>query len=153
MAITASGAFGLTLEKAFLKTIPGSMEGASAMWVALITNTATPNFDTHDFWADLSAAEVTAGSGYTAGGMALASFVVTPGSPAAGQIMFDSDNPAWATSTITDAMAATIYFTTGNEATAQLFFLSDFVTAATSSNGTFTVQVSANGWAYIDYTP
>jgi len=153
MAITASGAFGLSLEKAFLKTIPGSMEAASAMWCALLLDTATPNFDTHDFFADLSGNEVAAGDGYTAGGMALASFAVTPGSPAAGQIMFDSDNPAWTTSTISNGMAALLYWTTGSTATDQLFFLSDFVTAASSSNGTYTVTVHADGWAYVDYTP
>ncbi len=151
MAITASGAYGLTLEKMFLKTQTGSLE-AAIVWCAMCTDTEAPNFDTHDFFADI-AAEVAAGSGYTAGGMVLAANTVSVGSPAAGQIRFDSDNPAWATSTITSAMAAVLYFTTGAAATDQLIYLADFVTAATSSNGTFTITVDTNGWFYLDYTP
>lgn len=152
MAITASGYYGLTLEKQFLKTQTASLEGASAVWAAMVTDTYAPNFDTHDFFADLTN-EVTAGEGYTSGGMALVSGAVDVGSPAAGQIRFDSDNPAWTSSTISDAMAAVLYFTTGSAATAQLIYLADFVTAASSSNGTFTITVAADGWWYIDYTP
>lgn len=152
MAITASGAFGLTLEKTYLKTQTASLEGASAVYCAMVTDSYAPAFDTHDFFADLTN-EVAAGEGYTSGGQALTTPAVDVGSPAAGQIRFDSDNPSWATATIIDAMAAVLFFTTGNPATAQLIFLSDFVTASTSSNGTFTIQVAANGWWYIDYTP
>lgn len=151
MAITASGAYGLTLEKMLLKSQTGSLE-ADIVWCALVTDSYAPNFDTHDFVADLTN-EIANGDGYTTGGMDLAANTVTVGSPAAGQIKFDSDNPAWATSTITAAMAAVLYFTTGNTTTDQLIFLSDFVTAATSSNGTFTVTVDGDGWFYIDYTP
>jgi hypothetical protein len=151
MAITASGAYGLTLEKMLLKTQTGSLE-AAIVWCLMVTDTEAPNFDTHDFVADI-AAEVTPGAGYTAGGMVLTANTVAVGSPAAGQIRFDSDNPAWATSTITSAMAAVLYFTTGSTATDQLIYLADFVTAATSSNGTFTITVAGDGWFYIDYTP
>jgi hypothetical protein len=152
MAITASGAFGLTLEKMLLKTQTGGLESA-IVWCALVTDSFAPNFDTHDFVADLTN-EIANGSGYTTGGMVLANNTVTVGSPAAGQIKFDSDNPAWATSTISLAMAAALYFTTGNTTTDQLIYLADFVTAATSSNGTFTVTVDAtDGWFYLDYTP
>jgi len=152
MSITVSGHYGLTLEKMMLKTQTASWESAGAIYCAMVTDSYTPAFDTHDFFSDLTN-EVTAGSGYTTGGMAIVTPAVDVGSPAAGQIRFDSDNPAWATSTITDAMAAVLFFTTGNTSTAQLIFLSDFVTAATSSNGTFTLTVATNGWYYIDYTP
>jgi hypothetical protein len=151
MAITASGAYGLTLEKMLLKTQTNSLE-ADVVWCLMVNDTHAPNFDTHDFVADITN-EIANGDGYTTGGMDLAGNTVTVGSPAAGQIKFDSDNPAWATSTITSAMAAVLYFTTGNTTTDQLIFLSDFVTAATSSNGTFTITVSGDGWFYIDYTP
>lgn len=42
----------------------------------LLTTAYTPNLDTHDDWADVSANEA-AGTGYTAGGQALASKTVT----------------------------------------------------------------------------
>jgi hypothetical protein len=152
MAITASGYYGLTLEKQFKKTQAGDMESVS-VWVMLMLDTYTHAYDTHDFVADLSATEVVAGSGYTAGGIALAATPSwTVGSPAVGQIAYDSADPAWATSTITNAMAAVLYHTTGSTATDQLYMLSDFVTAVSTANGTLTVQVDTNGWVYYDYT-
>jgi len=153
MAITASGMFGLTLEKIFLKTHTASLETDATNYVLLVTDSYAPNFDTHDFVADITN-QIANGDGYTTGGMVAAGCAVTVGAPAAGQLKYDwTTDPAWATSTITAAMAAVLYQTTGNTTTDQLHFLSDFVTAATSSNGTFTVQVAANGWWYIDYTP
>ncbi|MET8270178.1 hypothetical protein [Streptomyces sp. NPDC005096] len=44
--------------------------------VALVKSTYTPNQDTHDEWADVSANEST-GTGYTAGGKTLASKTLT----------------------------------------------------------------------------
>lgn len=151
MAISASGYYGLTLEKQFKKTQAGDMESTS-VWVMLVTDGYTHNYDTHDFRADITN-EVTAGNGYTAGGKALAATPSwTVGSPAVGQIAYDSDDPAWATSTITDAMAAILYHTTGSAATDELYMLSDFGTAVSTANGTLTVQVDTNGWVYFDYT-
>ena len=152
MAISASGLFGLTVEKAFKKTIAGDIESTS-VYVMLVTDSYTPAFDTHDFVADVTN-EVGTGSGYTAGGKALAATpALVVGSPAAGQMNYDSADPAWATSTITSAMAGVGYYTTGSTATDQLLWLSDFVTAASTTNGTFTIQVHADGWWYIDFTP
>jgi len=152
MAITASAMYGLTLEKIFRKTQTDDLESETAVWCLMVLDAEAPNFETHDFVADI-AQEVADGSGYTDGGKALTTTELTVGAPAAGQIKYATANPAWTTSTITNAMAAVHYFTTGSTATAQLIFLSDFVTAATSSNGTFTITVHANGWWYLDYTP
>lgn len=151
MAISASGYYGLTLEKQFKKTQAGDMESTS-VYVMLVTDAYTHAYDTHDFRSDITN-EVTAGSGYTAGGKALdATPSWTVGSPAAGQIAYDSADPAWASSTITDAMAAILYYTTGSSATDELFMLSDFGSAVSTANGTLTVQVDGNGWVYFDYT-
>ena len=151
MAITASGYYGLTLEKQFKGTQAGDMETTDVS-VMLVTDAYTHAYDTHDFRLDITN-EVTAGSGYTAGGIALAATPSwTVGSPAAGQIAYDSANPAWATSTITDAMAAILYDSSGASATDELYMLSDFGTAVSTANGTLTVQVDANGWVYFDYT-
>lgn len=151
MAITASGYYGLTLEKQFKKTQTGDMESTS-VYVMLVTDGYTHAYDTHDFRSDITN-EVTAGSGYTAGGIALdATPSWTVGSPAAGQIAYDSADPDWASSTITDAMAAVLYHTSGSSATDQLYMLSDFGTAVSTANGTLTIQVDSNGWVYFDYT-
>jgi hypothetical protein len=60
---------------------------------------------------------------------------------------------SWPSSTIANAMAAVFYTNVGSAATDQLICLSDFITAASSSNGTFSVQWAAGGIFTIDYTP
>lgn len=153
MAITAAGMFALQLEKVFKKTQAGDIESTS-VYVALIDDTATPDFSGHDFWDDLSAAEVTVGSGYAAGGSALAATpAFTIDQPAAGQMKYDATDLAWASSTITTAMAGVGYYTTGSSATDELYWLSDFVTAASTQNGTFTIEWHGDGIFHLDFTP
>ena len=150
MAITASGLFGLTLEKQLIDTLGLSLESETAVDVAMITDSATPDFTTHDFWSDLEANEVS-GTGYTAGGAALTSTEITL---ASGVLTYDAADVSWASSTISSAMAAVGYFDRGGATTAdELMFLSDFVTAASTSNGTFTIQWNASGIFTVDYTP
>lgn len=147
MSITASGLFGLSLEKALIDTLGESWE-AEDNKVLMVTDSYTPNFDTHDFRDDITN-EVT-GTGYSAGGSALTSTEITLSS---GVLTFDAADLAWSSSTIANAMAAVFYTNVGSSATDQLVLLSDFVNAASSSNGTFTIQWSASGIATVDYTP
>ncbi len=150
MAITASGLFGLTLEKQFIDTLGLSLESETAVSVAMIDDTATPAFDTMDFWNDLEGDEVS-GTGYTAGGETLTTTELTL---SAGTMTYDAADVSWASSTITGAMAAVGYFDRGGATTAdELMFLSDFVTAASSSGGTFTIEWNASGIFTVDYTP
>lgn len=152
MAITASGLYLLTQEKFLIDTVGVSAESETLVKVGLVTDSYTHNYDTHDFYDDVNANEVS-GTGYTAGGQAITTTEITVGSPAAGQMKYDSADPAWASSTITSAMAAVAYLEAGTAAQDMLFFLSDFVTAVSTSSGTLTVQVAANGWYYLDGTP
>ena len=147
MGITASGFYGLSLEKMLIDTLGESLE-AEDNKVLMVTDSYTPNFDTHDFRDDITN-EVT-GTGYTAGGVAITSTEVTL---ASGVLTFDGADVSWASSTIANAMAAVHYTNVGSSATDQLILLSDFVSAASSSNGTFTIQWSASGLATVDYTP
>lgn len=152
MAITASGLYGLTLEKMMIDTAGQSLE-AETHKVLMVTDASTPNFNTHDFRDDITAAvdytEVT-GTGYTLGGNTVTATEITL---AAGVLTFDAADVSWASSTISNAMAGVGYFNVGTAATDQLVFLSDFVTAASSSNGTFTIQWSASGIFTVDFTP
>lgn len=151
MSITASGLYGLTLEKMLNATsLPASgLESETATKALMVTDTYTPNFDTHDFRDDVT--NEVSGTGYTAGGVVLTSTELTLSS---GVLTYDTADPSWTSSTISNAMAAVIYFARGGAATAdELWLLSDFVTAASTTNGTFLVQVNASGWATIDYTP
>lgn len=151
MAITASGLYGLTLEKFMNATAmpTNGLESETAVKVLMCTDTEAPNFDTHNFRDDI-VAEVT-GTGYSAGGVVITTTELTL---ASGVLTYDSADPSWAASTIANAMAAVGYFARGGASSAdELVWLSDFVSAASSSSGLFTVQVSASGWYTVDYTP
>lgn len=148
MAITASGLFGLTLEKIFIDTAGQSLE-AEDNNITLVSDAATPNFDTMDFWDDLSANEVT-GTNWAAGGVALTGTEITL---ASGTLTFDATDVSVASTTITDAMAAVLRTSVGTAATDQLVGLWDFVNAVSTSNGTFGIQWNATGLVTLDYTP
>lgn len=53
MAITASGVYGLTLEKFLINGAALDLE-LETNKVALVTDSYTPNYDTHDFFNDLT---------------------------------------------------------------------------------------------------
>lgn len=144
MAITASGLYGLTLEKFFNNGAALNLE-AEDNKVAMVTDTHTPDFDAHDFYADLT--NEVSGTGYTAGGAALTSTEITL---SGGVLKYDAADVAWTTSTITNAMAAIGY---ADAVTDELIFCSDFVTAASTTAGTFTIVWSASGIFTLDYTP
>ena len=151
MTVTASGLYGLTLEKMMNATaLPTSgLESETAVKVLMVTDTEAPNFDTHDFRNDITA-EVT-GTGYTAGGVVITATELTL---SGGVLTYDANDASWSSSTIANAMAAVGYFARGGASSAdELVWLSDFVTAASSSSGTFTVQWAAGGIFTVDYTP
>lgn len=151
MTITASGLFGLTLIKFLNATsLPASgLDSETAVKILMTTDTYAPNFDTHDFRDDITN-EVT-GTGYSAGGVVMTG---TSLAVSAGNMTYDGNDVSWASSTIANAMCAVGYFARGGAASAdELVFLSDFVNAASSSGGTFTIQWSASGIFVVDYTP
>lgn len=59
----------------------------------LHTNTYTPNNNTHETWADVSATELSTGSGYTAGGVTVTTKTLTAGTAT---VAFDCDDISWA---------------------------------------------------------
>lgn len=147
-AVTASGLFGPSLEKMMIDTLGESLEAEDNKEL-MVTDSEAPNFDTHDFRADI-AQEVT-GTNYTAGGVAITATEVTL---ASGVLTFDAaDTNYGATTTIANAMAGVIYTNVGSAATDQLICLQDFVTAASSTAGSFVIQHNASGIFTLDYTP
>lgn len=146
MAITASGLYGVTLEKMMIDTLAKSIEAETHKGM-LVTDTYTHAYDTHSTKADIT--NEVSGAGYTAGGGTLTTTEVTIGSPAAGTLKFDHDDESWSASTITSAMAMVAYFATD----AELIYLLDFVTAVSTVSGLLTVQIAANGVFNLDYTP
>lgn len=147
MAITASGLYGLTLEKMFIDTAAQSLE-AETHKELLVQDAHTPDFTLHDFRDDITN-EVT-GTNYVAGGVTVTATEVTL---AAGTLTFDMADTVYSTVTISDAMAGVFYFNVGTAATDQLILLQDFVTAASATAADFTIQHNASGVFTLDYTP
>lgn len=148
-AITASGYYGLTLEKQLIDTLGKSLESETDIKVLMCEDGYTPNFDTHDFRNDVT--NEVAGAGYTAGGQVITSTEITL---SGGVLTYDAADVSWAASTIPNAMAAVGYVGRGGASNAdELLWLSDFVTAASTTAGTFTIAWHSNGIFTIDFTP
>lgn len=109
--------------------------------VALVTSSYTPDQDTHDFFDDVTNEVV--GTGYTAGGAALANKTVTADNTD-NEGVFDADDVSWTTSTIT-ARAAVLYKSTGTASTSALICYIDFGANKISTAGTFTIAWNAEG--------
>jgi len=111
--------------------------------IALITNAVAPNQDTHDYWNDLSANEIAAGSGYTAGGATLASKTLTYDA-ATNEVRLDCADPSWPFTASKTFRYAVVYKDTGSAATSSILGTGDFGADETTSN-TFTITVDATG--------
>lgn len=110
---------------------------------ALLTSSYTPNQDTDDVWATISGNEVS-GTGYTAGGVTLASQAVAADN-ANHRMKFTAANPSWTSATIT-ARYGVIYDPSATTAN-RLIALYDFGSNQTSTAGTFTVTFDATNGA------
>ena len=151
-AISASGLFYLTFRDIFQNDTAVDLL-ADTIKAALFTNSVTnPNFDTNTAYAaaPFNANEV-AGTGYTAGGAALANDTITVSS---GTLVYDADDTSWAGSTITNARGALLYDDTITTPVADpAIGLVNFGADYSTSNGTFTIQWAAGGIFTIDLTP
>lgn len=111
--------------------------------VMLVSSSYTPNQDTHDYLDDVVANEVT-GTGYTAGGVSLASKTNTYDG-ANNVVVLDAADVTWANSTIT-ARYAVLYNNTGasNAAKALIGYV-DLVSDQASNAGNFILEWDASG--------
>lgn len=141
MSITAAGGYGLSLEKALIDTLGESLEAEDQL-NTLVSDSYTPNFDTHDFHADLTN-ELTTPVAITGTDLTISS----------GVLVYDATDSTYPTVTVVDAMANVIHTSVSGTATNQLILLQDFVTAASATSANFVVQHHATGIARIDYTP
>lgn len=152
MAVTASGLFVPSIINIFTNTIAVDLGSETNIKCALISNSATPNFDTHDYWGDLSANEVS-GTGWSAGGVVLTSTALSASS---GTLLFDAADVSQSSTTLTNARAAVIYDDSVATPTADAMiclvnFGADYSTVA----GTFAITWSSAPAAIftIDCTP
>lgn len=136
----ASKMYGNFLLKALNKEVDWDSD---TIKIALVGSAYTPNQDSHDYWDDVVANEVT-GTGYTAGGLTLGSKTATYDS-ASNVVILDAADAVWASSTIT-ARYAVIYDDSGaTNAQKVLVGYIDFGSDQSSTNGNFTVTFDATG--------
>lgn len=135
----ASKLYGNFLLKALNKEVDFDSD---TIKVALLTSAYTPNQDTHDYFNDVSANEVT-GTGYTAGGITLSSKTATYDS-GTNVIVLDAADVTWSSSTIT-ARYAVVYDSTGTASTSALIGYVDFGSDQSSTNGNFTITWDSTG--------
>jgi len=121
--------------------------------IALVSSAWTPDSSVtgNSVWADMSANEIAAGNGYTAGGAALASMVATAIS---GGYKFSSASPSWSASggNIPAWRYAVIYVSGtlwGMTNPVVGYFVGDNTPAdipATTSGNSLTINTPAGGW-------
>lgn len=139
MAVTAF-LYGKALEHAF----SGRINWASdTIKVALVGAGYTPNQDTHDYWDDIVANEVS-GAGYTTGGATLGAKTINYNGTTNTLTLDDTADVVWSNSTIT-ARYAIIYKSTGVASTSPILGYIDFGENKISENGNFTIAWNANG--------
>lgn len=132
--------YGSVISKAFNKEIDFDTD---TIKVALLTSSYTPNQDTHDYFDDVSANEVS-GTGYTSGGATLANKSVTYTS-GTNVTKFDADDVSWTSSTITARYAVIYDASPATNATRPLLAYVDFGSDQSSSSGTFSIVWDAAG--------
>lgn len=114
--------------------------------VLLVTSVYSPNIDTHTKRSDITNEVV--GTGYSAGGVALAGKTVVQDNTN-DRGVFDANDSTWSTATIT-ARGAVLYKARGGAANLdELIAYVDFGSDITSTAGTFTITWSASGILYI----
>lgn len=139
MSITKGGLFGLSIEKTWIDTLGQSIE-AETHKELMCDDTYTPDFNAHDFRADVT--NEVSGAGYTTGGVTVTTTDITI---SALVLKFDMADTVYTTVTVVNAMAGVFYTNVGSAATDQLIVLQDFVTAASATAANFTIQHHANG--------
>ena len=149
MAISASGLFLKTWIDVLDTTQLALNLDLTSHKVALFTDSVTVNFsnDTAYGVSPYNANEVS-GTGYTAGGVAIANTAV---SDVSGTLKWDGDDVSWTSSTITNAKGALIYADAlgGDNAIMLVNLGSNYSTSA----GTLLVSWNALGILNFDLTP
>ena len=138
MAVTGK-LYGLVFTSLWNKEIDYDTDTINCM---LTTSLYTPDQDTHQYKSSVTNEVV--GTGYTAGGAALASKTVTY-TAATNKHVLDAADASWASSTITARTAVVYDGTPATDATRPLICYQQSDADIASTNGTFTVQWAAAG--------
>lgn len=155
MAVTVSGLYVANMIDVFDATQLAIDLSLTTHKIALLSNSATPNFSTDVSWTNTN--EVS-GTGWVTGGIALSAAAAggTSTSPTntespTGSQMYDMADISVASTTLTNARAARIY--ADALAADNLIVLIDFDADYSTVNGTFGIQWASTGVFAIDWTP
>ena len=158
MAVTVSGLF-VTNWIDFLDASQLAIDLSLATHrIALLSNAATPNFSTGAVW---NSTNEVSGTGWASGGVLLSAAAAGATSTAptltespTGSMMYDMNDIAVSSTTLTNARAAQIYADALTTPTADpIIVLINFGADFSTSNGTFGIQWAATGVFAIDLTP
>jgi hypothetical protein len=137
----ASKLYGQFLSQALNKEIDWDTD---TIKVALLTNSYTPDQDSHNYFDDVSTYEVSGATGYTSGGNTLTNKTNTYNS-GTNTIVLDADDTTWSSSTITARYAVIYDASPATNATRPLIGYVDFGSDQSSSNGNFTITWDSTG--------
>lgn len=142
----ASGFFGTTMQDVF-DASQLAVSTADTFTMTLHTDSYTPDFNAHDFYADLTNELATAG-GYTqkAKNLTTPTFVV-----GSGFVKFDADDTAWTSATFSSVRGRVVLDDTLTSD--PLLIATTFGADYSVTAGTFTVTEHANGLWRIDIIP
>lgn len=113
--------------------------------VMLVTSSYAPNQDTHAYVSSVTGEVV--GTGYTAGGLALAGKAITY-TTATNVTMLDANDPSWSTATVTFRYAV-FYVDTGTASTSPLISYMDFGSDQSATAATVTITLPTTGIAQL----
>lgn len=158
MAVIASGFYVQNIIDELDPTNVGLDLTLTTHKIALLSNSATPNFDTDVTW---NSTNEISGTGWASGGVLFSAAAAGSTSLAptltispTGTMMWDMNDVSVASTTLTNARAARLYADALTTPTADaLLLLINFGADFSTVNGTFGVQFSASGVATIDLTP
>jgi hypothetical protein len=158
MAITASGLYVQNFIDELDATNVGLDFSLTTHRWSLISNSATPNFDTDVTWNSTN--EVT-GTGWATPGILLSASAAggTSASPTVtvsptGTLMYDQNDVAVSATTITNARGVRLYADALTTPTADaLLLLINFGADFSTNNGTFGIQFATTGVFALDLTP
>lgn len=155
MAITASGIYVANIISSFNATQLALDLSLTTHRLSLISDTATPNFDTDISW---SSTNEVAGTGWATPGVLLSAAAAGGTSTAptntvspSGTWMYDMNDVAVSSTTITNAKGVRLY--ADALAADNLILLINFGANFSTSNGTFGIQFASTGVFALDLTP
>lgn len=153
MAITGSGLHVVNIINALgLAATALDLESETAVKLALVSASTTPNFDdtaaNSAYGAGAYTSTEISGTGYTAGGVVLTSTTLTG---ASGIATWDAADPSWTSSTLTAVRGALAYM--NNLTPKAAIILVDLGTSYATSAGTLSIQFSASGIFALDLVP